>query len=92
LVFLYDFRDVEGGLPGCFYVLSLCLGSKQAIFLATGHTAPYPCLKPLHRKLIFGPAQNSDGWTTGAEDLKRDELTFFIAGPRSVQTLYTRSG
>jgi hypothetical protein len=54
-VFLYDFRDVEGSLSGCFYVLSLCLGSKQAIFLGTGHTAPNPCFKPLNRKLIFWP-------------------------------------
>jgi hypothetical protein len=35
--------------------LSICLGSKQAIFLATGHNAPYPYFKPLHRKLIFWP-------------------------------------
>jgi hypothetical protein len=28
----------------------------------------------------LGPAQNSNGWTTGAEDLKRDELTFLQQG------------
>ena len=29
---------------------------------------------------FFGPAQNSDGWTTGAEDFERDELALFAAG------------
>jgi len=60
--------------------LPLFWGSKQAIFLAKGHTAPYPCVKPLLWKLIFGPAHNSDGWTTGAEDFERDELALFAAG------------
>jgi hypothetical protein len=39
---------------------------------------------------FFGPAQKYDGWITGAEDIKCDELALFAAG--AIQHAYADVG